>query len=114
MVEILNKSRWYDKEPKAARAFKLVQNLQTEEKEQFADYLFQVVDIIKNQKNPEHFHISIGRNKIFSYYQAFHKRRNYDKIPELMRAMNRLNTISLKDREQIIDGILLSLEDNIN
>jgi len=102
-----NQSRWYDNEPKAVRMFQLIHDLKDNDRERFADNLLQVVSLIKIHKNTE---LSIGTENIHNYYQAFNKRRWYDRMPLLMRAINRLGTLSEEDRDDIIEGILESLE----
>jgi len=102
-----NQSRWYDKDPKAVRMFQLISDLKYEDREMFADNLLQVVNLIKNPKKEE---TSIGTENIHNYYQAFNKRRWYDRMPLLMRAMNRLGTLSAEDRKDIVEGILGSLD----
>jgi hypothetical protein len=112
MSEKYKKNRWYDNEPKAVRVFELIENLQQPERAEFANNLYHVLNIVKKQKFSKELNLSLGENKIHGYYQSFNKRRWYDQMPELMRAINLLNTLSFEERQDILDGILIALENN--
>jgi len=67
MLEKPEQNRWYDNNPKAARVFEAIRNMRNREREEFASYLLQVVDMVKSQKDDEITDLSLGKNKIFNY-----------------------------------------------
>ena len=110
MPQNINKSRWYDSSPEAAQVLDFIKNMDSLEREEFASHLIKVVNIVKSQNIDEKTTVSIGKDKVLDYYQAFNKRRWYDTSPNLMRAMNSLNLIPEQEKQQIIEGILSFFE----
>ena len=110
MSENNNKiSRWYDTDQQIKQTFQLVENMSNKEREEFAANLTRVVNNFRKQQNLDNFNVSLGRDKILAYYKAYNKRRWYDQIPNLMRAINLLSILSIEEREQILSKFLLSI-----
>jgi len=102
-------SRWYDTDQQIKQTFQLVENMSNKEREEFAANLTRVVNNFRKQQNLDNFNVSLGRDKILAYYKAYNKRRWYDQIPNLMRAINLLSILSIEEREQILSKFLLSI-----
>ncbi|OGH99969.1 MAG: hypothetical protein A2039_05835 [Candidatus Melainabacteria bacterium GWA2_34_9] len=100
-------SRWYDTDQQIKQTFQLVETMTKKEREEFSANLTRVVNNYRKQQNLENFNVSLGRDKILAYYKAYNKRRWYDQIPNLMRAVNLLSILSLEEREQILNKFLL-------
>ena len=100
-------SRWYDNDQQIEQTFQLVETMTKKEREEFSANLTRVVNNYRKQQNLENFNVSLGRDKILAYYKAYNKRRWYDQIPNLMRAVNLLSILSLEEREQILNKFLL-------
>ncbi|HBG49856.1 MAG TPA: hypothetical protein DDW90_10230 [Cyanobacteria bacterium UBA9971] len=110
MSENNNKiSRWYDTDQQIKQTFQLVENMSNKEREEFAANLTKEVSNFRKQQNSDNFNVSLGRDKILAYYKAYNKRRWYDQIPNLMRAINLLSILSIEEREQILSKFLLSI-----
>jgi len=103
-------SRWYDTDQQIKQTFQLVENMSNKEREEFAANLTRVVNNFRKQQNLDNFNVSLGRDKILAYYKAYNKRRWYDQIPNLMRAINLLSILSIEEREQILSKFLLSIK----
>ena len=111
MSENNNKiSRWYDTDQQIKQTFHLVESMSNKEREEFAANLTKEVSNFRKQQNSDNFNVSLGRDKIISYYKAYNKRRWYDQIPNLMRAINLLSILSIEEREQILSKFLLSIK----
>ena len=100
-------SRWYDTDQQIKQTFQLVETMTKKEREEFSANLTRVVNNYRKQQNLENFNVSLGRDKILAYYKAYNKRRWYDQIPNLMRAVNLLSILYLEEREQILNKFLL-------
>jgi len=111
MIKNDNKSRWHDSNPKIQQTFQVVENMSSKERKEFATGLLKAVSILRKQQSRKNFNISLGSDKIMDYCKAYNKRRWYDQIPKLMKAINLLSMLSNEEKEQIIDEISLSLKD---
>lgn len=103
--------RWYDESPKLSEMLDILSNMSPREITQISKYLYQIVNIYQKQKKSDKELLSIGTDKLFSYYKAYNKRRWYDKNPSLSSALNTMSTLEVKEIEEIVDGFLIALKE---
>jgi hypothetical protein len=108
-------NRWYDNETGMNRVLNLMRDLPENIQEDLALTLIQFANLIRKNRKIEDDTLSIGKNKVLGLYKASQKRRWYDKNPTLMSAMNILNTLPPHEFKNIVEGLLLTLNNqNLN
>ena len=102
--------RWYDNSPKLSELMHVMSNMSDKEVDTVATYLYQIVNIYNKQKKFGAQDVSIGLDKLFSYYKGYNKRRWYDKNPSLSSALNTMSTLEVQELEEIVEGFLYALK----
>ncbi|OGH99781.1 MAG: hypothetical protein A2287_06505 [Candidatus Melainabacteria bacterium RIFOXYA12_FULL_32_12] len=111
MQENILSNRWYDRGPKMVEVLELIESLSQIEQEELGTTLIQLVNILRKNRKEDEIPISIGKNRVLGLYKSSNKRRWYDRNPVLMSAMNVLSTLPVDDCNIILEGMLLTLDD---
>ncbi len=103
--------RWHDENQKLKEMLDVLEKMPEHELNEITRCFYQVVNIYWRQKKTYEENLSIGREKLFSYYKAYQKRRWYDKTPSLSSALNILSTFSSKEIDMIVEGFISALKE---
>lgn len=103
--------RWYDKSPKLSEMMQVLCNMPEKELSELSACLYQVVCLYRKQRNSSQEFVSLGPEKLFGYYKAYLRRRDYDQNITLMSAINAMSTLEIQEIEEIVDGFLSALRE---
>ncbi len=104
--------RWYDQDVRVARFLRLIEQVPGDAQEEISQMIIEFVNLIRktNEENKDDNFVSLGKERVLGLYQAFNKRRWYDKKPELRSAMTTLSTLQTEDYLKIVQGITETIE----
>lgn len=106
MIEKSNYKRWYDRQPKLAKAVQLISLMPNEIKTIVCEALMVIANRELDQSEQDNSFRTLGSEKIMGVHKAKNKRRDYDRNEMLHKTMTYLYILSDDGQDQIADHIL--------
>lgn len=102
--------RWYDRQPKLSRAFKLIIILPDEVRSIISESLMLIANKEFESKERDTSFKTVGSEKILGLHKSKNKRREYDQNEQLHKAMNYLYVLSDDNQDFMAEHILKMVE----
>jgi len=105
-----NFKRWYDRQPKLSRAFKLIIILPDEVRSIISESLMLLANREFDAAERENSFRTVGSEKVMALHKSKNRRREYDQNEQLHKAMNYLYVLSDDNQDFMAEHILKMVE----